>query len=78
VPAGLLRSHRLADGTWGQLVVLHGRLGFRAATDPPTEIELQASDTHAIPPGMVHEVQLLGPVEFAIDFYATPKIGAQG
>ena len=28
VPAGLLRAHRVAQGLWGRLVVLEGRLRF--------------------------------------------------
>jgi tellurite resistance-related uncharacterized protein len=77
VPGGLLRSHRLAEGTWGLLGVLSGRLGFRAATDPPIDEVLVAGATQAIPPGVAHEVRLIGPTRFGIDFFAL-KAGVAG
>lgn len=68
VPAGLLRSHRTAAGTWGLLTVHRGRLRFGADTEPPIHLEVVGGSSQPIPPEVVHRVTLLGPVEFSIDF----------
>jgi tellurite resistance-related uncharacterized protein len=78
VPAGLLGSHRLAEGSWGRLIVLSGRLGFSAATEPPINTELAAQMTQAIPPGVEHGLRLIGPVRFAIDFFRVEADDAAG
>lgn len=78
MPKGLLRSHRLAGGTWGRLVVSEGRLRFTAATDPPTCVVLSSGCMQPVPPEVAHEVEPLGPVRFSIDFLAVdgPAHGA--
>jgi tellurite resistance-related uncharacterized protein len=68
VPSGLLREHRIAQGTWGRLRVLDGALEFSLETEPPTERRLDAGDEQAIPPGAPHRLGLIGPVQLAIDF----------
>lgn len=69
LPAGLLRAHRLASGTWGRLVVEEGRVAFRAATTPPTECVLRAGSTQAIPPGLTHEIEPIGHVRLFVEFF---------
>lgn len=68
MPAGLLRAHRIAAGTWGRINVRHGQLRFIAQTEPALDIVLGPGSTQAIPPEVRHEVQPLGPVGFSIDF----------
>ena len=68
IPVGLTRAHRIAEGTWGRISVRRGRLRFVAHTRPELEIVLGPDSTQAIPPGIEHEVQPLGPVRFSIDF----------
>jgi len=75
MPAGLRRAHRIAAGTWGRIVVHEGRLRFAAVTNPAIEIELGAGVTQAIPPGVEHEVEPLGAVRFAVEFFAVDPAG---
>jgi tellurite methyltransferase len=75
VPAGLRRAHRSAAGTWGRIVVHHGRLHFAAATTPAIRIELGPGVTQAIPPDVEHEVEPLGAVRFSIEFLAVDQGG---
>ncbi|MGH9099618.1 MAG: DUF3565 domain-containing protein, partial [Acidimicrobiales bacterium] len=57
LPRGLRRSHKLAPGTWGRLVVEEGRLTYRADTTEPTDQVLEAGGVQAIPPCVEHEVE---------------------
>jgi len=75
VPQGLLRAHRLAPGTWGRIVVQIGTLRFIMFSEPRIEVVLQPGSSQAIPPTVEHEVQLLGPVRFTIDFLAVGREG---
>jgi tellurite resistance-related uncharacterized protein len=68
MPAGLRQAHRVAQGTWGRIVVHHGQLRFLARTEPELEVVVVAGSTQAIPPEVVHQVQPLGSVSFSIDF----------
>ncbi len=69
VPAGLLRSHRTAPGTWGLIRVLEGRLLYRVL-DPLSERVLDpAGAPGLVGPGVPHEVAPLGPVRFLVEFY---------
>lgn len=67
MPAGLRRAHRVTRGTWGRIVVHHGKLGFLARTEPELQVVLGPGFTQAIPPEIEHEVQPIGPVSFSID-----------
>lgn len=57
LPAGLRRTHTLAAGTWGRLVVLGGRLRFQANTTPPIDRVLEPGEVQAIAPGVEHHVE---------------------
>lgn len=70
MPDTLRRAHRVASGRWGRLHVVDGSLRFAAATDPPTDVVLDAPDTHGIPPDVDHFVEPQGAASFAIDFLA--------
>ena len=68
LPAALRRAHRVASGTWGRLRVVQGSLRFVAMTDPMTDVVVDAHLPQAIPPGVEHHVEPLGPTRLAIDF----------
>jgi tellurite methyltransferase len=70
LPAGLRRSHRVAEGTWAVLRVLDGSVRFTMATVPPVERELRVGDTQPIPPLVSHALGVAGPVRLEIDFMA--------
>ena len=68
MPAGLRRAHRVATGTWARLQVEVGELRFRARTEPAIDVIIGARSSQAIPPGVEHEVEPLGPVRFLVEF----------
>jgi len=70
MPEALRRSHRVRSGSWGRLLVRSGRIRFTAATSPPVETVVESGASQAIPPGVDHDVQPLGPVRFAVEFFA--------
>ncbi|MEL1252032.1 DUF1971 domain-containing protein [Aurantiacibacter gilvus] len=73
LPAGLLREHRLKQGTWARLTVLWGRIGF-AWDDGESDgevIVLQANDTIDVPPVIPHHLESQGEeFRLAIEFLA--------
>ena len=72
VPAGLLAEHRTRKGAWGRLEVSAGAvvLCFAAPLDERGEVE--AGGWAAIPPELVHHVELRGPVKFRVVFCRRP------
>ncbi len=68
MPAGLRRAHRIAAGTWGLIRLQEGRLRFSMSSNPALEVDLDAGSEQAIPPGVEHQVQPLGPIRMAIEF----------
>jgi tellurite resistance-related uncharacterized protein len=78
LPGGLRRAHSLAAGTWGRIFVDGGQLRFRAATAPPIEVELDAGSVQAIPPGVEHQVEPIGPVRFSHQFLTVEAAAARG
>jgi tellurite resistance-related uncharacterized protein len=74
VPGGLLRRHRVADQVWGRLVVASGALRF--IFDDTTGVAsgegrlVRSGESQVIPPSVVHHVELIGPVEFVVEFYS--------
>jgi tellurite methyltransferase len=77
MPVGLRRSHRIAAGTWGRVVVHDGHLQFTAQTDPEIQVVLGSSMTQAIPPEVEHKVQPLIQVRFSIDFFSVAAEGEE-
>jgi tellurite resistance-related uncharacterized protein len=71
VPAALQRSHTTAAGVWGRIVIIEGSLLYRI-TDPsaePEEILLTPELPGVVEPRIEHEVQVVGPVRFQVDFH---------
>ena len=67
-PAALQQEHRLADGTWGVLHVLEGRISF-VDLRSLEESAISAPGQVTIHPGAPHRVAIDGLVEFRIDFF---------
>lgn len=59
LPAGLLREHRLKEGTWANLTVLEGEIGFvwdDADSDGVVTV-LVAGDRLHVPPQILHHLE---------------------
>jgi tellurite resistance-related uncharacterized protein len=71
VPAALQRSHTTAAGVWGRITILEGTLLYRI-TDPsaqPEEVLLTPQRFGVVEPQVEHEVNVVGPVRFQVDFH---------
>ena len=70
VPAGLLKSHQVAENTWAVLTVRSGALDF-AFEDHPGSRRLDAGATQVIPPRRLHQLIIGQAVFFDLAFYRT-------
>ena len=68
VPSGLLRRHTTRAGTWGRIVVLHGRLRYRILEPALEEVVLDVDRHGVVEPEVPHEVEPLGSGSFRVDF----------
>jgi tellurite resistance-related uncharacterized protein len=73
IPSGLLRDHRIAAGTWGQVAVRQGHVRFTCRTFSEMDVVIGPNSTQAIPPEIEHAVHPLGPVCFAVHFFSIPQ-----
>jgi tellurite resistance-related uncharacterized protein len=69
VPDGLLTAHRVANDTWGLLVVHSGVLEFMFEDDRDNIISVGGGESIAIPPGRPHHVALPHPATFTVEFH---------
>lgn len=69
VPPGLLRQHRIAEGTWGRLAVHDGTVRLVFEDGAGEVVELTAGDTAVVPPGRPHHVELGESARFAVEFH---------
>ncbi len=69
VPTGLLKAHQTKAGTWGHIVVLRGTLLYRILEPIVAEVILSNAHFGVVEPTVLHEVEILGPVEFYVEFY---------
>jgi len=71
VPAALQRSHTTAAGVWGRITILEGTLLYRItdASAQPEEVLLSPERFGVVEPQIEHEVQVVGPVRFQVDFH---------
>ncbi len=71
VPAGLLRSHRLAAGVWGVLRVRAGSLDFvwEDERDAAAVVELGPGESIVVPPEAPHRVVLGDHARFVVEFH---------
>ena len=68
VPKGLLHHHTTKEGSWGQIWVTSGQLGYRILTEPPEEHTLTPDKPGIVEPQVPHQVEPLGSVEFYVEF----------
>jgi len=71
LPAALQRAHTTAAGVWGRIQILEGTLLYRI-TDPRVEAEdiiLSPQRHGVVEPQVEHEVKVIGPVRFQVDFH---------
>lgn len=68
LPKGLLREHRLKEGTWGRLRVLSGKICFVWDDDGANHAPVVVVDeeTVIIPPTIPHHLELLA-AEFVLE-----------
>lgn len=71
-PPALQGEHSTKSGVWGQIQVRSGRLRY-VVTDPARtalSIDLAPGDPRGIiEPTILHRVELIGDVEFQVDFW---------
>ncbi|TFW13455.1 DUF1971 domain-containing protein [Duganella callida] len=75
VPAALQRAHTTAAGVWGRIAILEGSLLYRItdARAAAEEILLTPEQPGVVEPQIEHEVRLVGPVRFQVDFHRPPE-----
>ncbi|WP_338242378.1 DUF1971 domain-containing protein [Aurantiacibacter hainanensis] len=75
LPAGLLKEHRLKEGTWARLTVLSGEIGF-AWDDTANEGEavvLREGESIDVPPTVPHHLEVQdGDFSIELTFLAEP------
>lgn len=71
IPAALQRGHTTAAGVWGRIRILEGSLLYRItdARVPAEEVLLTPAHDGVVEPQVEHEVRLVGPVRFQVDFH---------
>ncbi len=72
MPKGLLRRHLTKQGTWASIVILEGRLRYRILEPVVAEFELSPERPGVVEPAVPHEVELIGPVRFYVEFFSEP------
>ena len=68
VPAGLRREHKTQKGVWGRISILSGSLTYRILEPEREEHLLTVDHPGIIEPGILHEVEPQGEVEFFVEF----------
>ena len=68
-PAGLRADHQTKAGVWGRVEVESGALVLCFAAPLSSRVPVEAGSHAAIPPALVHHVELDGPVRFRVSFW---------
>jgi tellurite methyltransferase len=68
VPAGLLASHTLRAGTWGQIVVLEGKVDYVIEDTPVLAFVLRPGVDGVVAPERPHHVELQAGARFKVRF----------
>ncbi len=72
-PSAIKMSHHLAEGTWGVITVEDGQLKFVTNGEVVMNQLVDKNSPQAIPPGLDHSVEFIGPVLFRIDFFSVER-----
>jgi tellurite resistance-related uncharacterized protein len=69
VPKKLTSLHNTKAGTWGKLCVYKGTLKYIIPGPPHQEKTVSAGEHATIRPIELHRVEMIGAVEFQVEFY---------
>ena len=69
VPPALKTSHRTKEGSWAEIVVLDGEILYRILEPYLEETILSRSKHGVVEPMIKHEVEVVGPVRFYVQFF---------
>lgn len=69
VPAALLKNHQTLAGVWGKIVIVRGKLEYVIKTEVEETLILDIEKFGVVEPQMIHHLNLLGPVEFYVEFF---------
>lgn len=67
-PPGLRRAHRIAEGVWGLLRVLEGRVTF-VLEDSGEATDIEAGRDQVIAPEVLHHVVVGDDARFLVEFH---------
>jgi len=73
MPVRLQCLQRLGEDTWGRITVHSGRLRYTSRGEVDIDVIIDSSATQAIPPGLDHSLEAIGPVIFSIDFFSIDR-----
>jgi hypothetical protein len=68
LPAGLRRTHTVAEGRWAILRVVRGKAGIEIELDPPLHRDVTPHDDQPIPPEVPHRVSVGPGAIIEVDF----------
>ena len=69
IPKGLLKNHSTAKNVWGLIRILEGSLLYRIIEPTAEEVVLTVEHHGVVAPEMLHQVEIIGPVRFRVEFY---------
>jgi tellurite resistance-related uncharacterized protein len=68
VPAGLRSRHTTRAGVWARIRVIEGELRYRILEPNVEEHLLRADAPGIVEPEVPHELEVVGPVRFFVEF----------
>lgn len=71
-PKGLRKSHRLKEGSWGEIVVTHGTLRYVLEDEGDRAIMLSPTRSGVVAPGRPHHVEPAADARFFVRFLRAP------
>jgi|ACQI01.1.fsa_nt_gi tellurite resistance-related uncharacterized protein len=69
IPKGLLKNHSTAKDVWGLIRIIEGSLLYRIIEPSVEEVILTVDNHGVVEPEMLHQVEIIGPVRFRVEFY---------
>ena len=73
IPKGLLAAHSTKDRTWGKIIIESGELDYVVDDLGDRRFRLSPGIDGIISPKMSHHVEIIGAVQFHIEFYSEDK-----
>jgi tellurite resistance-related uncharacterized protein len=78
VPAGLVGRHSTIQGVWAMIHVTEGNLVYRILEPAIEEYLLEPARPGIVEPQTPHQVQLVGPVRFYVEFHRMDPEAPEG